>query len=87
MEVLNTSSSVVPPTAPVTELPEHGTVRFENVEFAYPGADAPVLSGLNFELRPGQTTAVVGSTDSGQVDVGQPDPAPVRRDGWSRLGG
>ena len=66
MEVLNTSSSVAPPTAPVTELPEHGTVRFEDVEFAYPGADAPVLSGVNFELRPGQTTAVVGSTGSGK---------------------
>lgn len=66
MEVLNTSSSVVPPTDPVTELPETGTVRFEDVEFAYPGAEEPVLSGINFELRPGQTTAVVGSTGSGK---------------------
>lgn len=66
MEVLNTPSSVVPPAAPVTDLPEHGTVRFEDVEFAYPGAEAPVLSGLNFELRPGQTTAVVGSTGAGK---------------------
>lgn len=66
MEVLTTRSSVVPPTDPVTELPEAGTVRFEDVEFAYPGADEPVLTGLNFELRPGQTTAVVGSTGSGK---------------------
>lgn len=66
MEVLGTSSTVVPPTDPVTVLPEQGTVRFEDVEFAYPGADDPVLSGITFEMRPGQTTAVVGSTGSGK---------------------
>ncbi len=66
MEVLNTRSSVVPPTNPVTDLPETGTVRFEDVEFAYPGAEEPVLSGLTFDLRPGQLTAVVGSTGSGK---------------------
>ena len=66
MEVLNTESTVVPPANPVTELPESGTVRFEDVEFCYPGADSPVLSDINFELRPGQTTAVVGSTGSGK---------------------
>ncbi len=66
MEVLGTSSSVVPPTDPVTVLPEQGTVRFEDVEFAYPGADDPVLSGITFQMRPGQTTAVVGSTGSGK---------------------
>ena len=66
MEVLNTRSSVVPPANPVTHLPETGTVRFEDVGFAYPGAEEPVLSGLTFELRPGQLTAVVGSTGSGK---------------------
>lgn len=69
MEVLNTSSSVVPPANPVTDLPEQGTVRFDDVEFAYPGADAPVLSDINFELQPGQTTAVVGSTGSGKTTL------------------
>ncbi len=69
MEVLDTESSVVPPTDPVTELPETGTVRFEDVEFAYPGADEPVLSGISFELKPGQTTAIVGSTGSGKTTL------------------
>ena len=87
MEVLNTSSSVAPPTAPVTELPEHGTVRFEDVEFAYPGADAPVLVGsqLRAASRPDHRGGRLNRV--GQVDVGQPDPATVRRDRRTRPGG
>ena len=69
MEVLNTESSVVPPADPVTQLPESGTVRFDDVQFSYPGADSPVLTGINFEMRPGQTTAVVGSTGSGKTTL------------------
>lgn len=66
MEVLNTESSVIPPTAGATTLPERGSVAFSNVSFAYPGAEAPVLSDLNFALKPGTTTAVVGSTGAGK---------------------
>ncbi|GAA2180784.1 ABC transporter ATP-binding protein [Brooklawnia cerclae] len=69
MEVLDTSSSVVPSSEPVTELSEHGTVRFEDVGFAYPGAEAPVLTGITFDMRPGQTTAIVGSTGSGKTTL------------------
>ncbi|WP_341728650.1 ABC transporter ATP-binding protein [Brooklawnia sp.] len=69
MEVLNTDTTVVPPANPVTALSQTGTVRFENVEFSYPGAEAPVLSGISFELRPGQTTAVVGSTGAGKTTL------------------
>jgi ATP-binding cassette subfamily B protein len=54
---------------PVTQLPESGTVRFDDVQFSYPGADSPVLTGINFEMRPGQTTAVVGSTGSGKTTL------------------
>ena len=68
-EVLDTDSSVVPPANPITELNEAGTVRFAGVEFAYPGAEAPVLTDLDFELRPGTTTAVVGSTGSGKTTL------------------
>lgn len=69
MEVLNTSSSVSYPINPQTELPGRGVVKFEDVEFAYPGAEEPVLCGLNFELRPGQTTAIVGSTGAGKTTL------------------
>jgi ATP-binding cassette subfamily B protein len=66
MEVLHTSTSVPTPEQPVAELTERGTLRLENVEFSYPGADVPVLRGLSFVAVPGQTIAVIGSTGAGK---------------------
>jgi ATP-binding cassette subfamily B protein len=66
MEVLRTDTSVPTPDDGVTALPRHGTLRFDGVEFRYPGADAPVLRDLSFEARPGQTVAVIGSTGAGK---------------------
>ncbi|WP_457029864.1 ABC transporter ATP-binding protein [Kitasatospora sp. P5_F3] len=65
-EVLATDSSVVPPTDPVTELLTRGQLELRAVEFRYPGAEAPVLRGIDLVARPGQTTAVIGSTGSGK---------------------
>ncbi|HWR86013.1 MAG TPA: ABC transporter ATP-binding protein [Rhodoglobus sp.] len=66
-EVLATESSVVPPAQPVTTLvDDRGLVEFDRVTFAYPGADAPVLREISFVARPGQTTAIIGSTGSGK---------------------
>lgn len=65
-EVLDTESSVDPPREPVTELLERGTLRLREVEFAYPGADLPVLRGVSLEAVPGQTVAIVGSTGAGK---------------------
>jgi len=45
--------------------PIHGTVRFEDVEFAYE-ADKPVLHGVSFLAEPGTVTALVGSSGSGK---------------------
>jgi ATP-binding cassette subfamily B protein len=39
------------------------------VTFAYPGADKPVLSDINFTAEPGQTVAVIGSTGSGKTTL------------------
>jgi ATP-binding cassette subfamily B protein len=80
-EVLETESSVVDPVAPVG-LPgvstrstdgqrpasggPRGRVTFEDVEFRYPGAEAPVLHELTFAAEPGQITAIIGSTGSGK---------------------
>lgn len=68
-EVLDTESSVAPPSNPVTETTEPGTVAFHDVEFSYPGADAPVLSGIDFTMTRGTTTAIIGSTGAGKTTL------------------
>ncbi|AVV42744.1 ABC transporter ATP-binding protein [Streptomyces sp. ID05-04B] len=65
-EVLQTSSSVVPPVAPVTELRRHGHLEIRGAGFRYPGAEEPVLKAIELVARPGETTAVIGSTGSGK---------------------
>jgi ATP-binding cassette subfamily B protein len=65
-EVLDTSSSVVPPAAPVTELRRHGHLEIRGAGFRYPGAEEPVLRNIDLVARPGETTAVIGSTGSGK---------------------
>jgi len=68
-EVLDTYSSVVPPPNGVTALIESGTVEFRDVEFSYPGATHPVITNLSFRTRPGETTAIVGSTGAGKTTL------------------
>jgi ATP-binding cassette subfamily B protein len=68
-EVLSTESSVVPPTDGVSAAALHGELTFEDVEFMYPGAEHPVLEGITFVARPGQTTAIVGSTGAGKTTL------------------
>lgn len=65
-EVLGTDSSVVPPKDPVTELRTHGHLEIRGAEFRYPGAEEPVLRAVDLVARPGETTAVIGSTGSGK---------------------
>ena len=65
-EVLDTDSSVVPPTDPVTDLPTRLDLELEGVTFAYPGADEPVLREVALRARPGETLAIVGSTGAGK---------------------
>ncbi|MGP2438693.1 ABC transporter ATP-binding protein [Streptomyces sp. JW3] len=65
-EVLGTESSVVPPLAPVTELRRHGHLEIRGAGFRYPGAEEPVLRNIQLAARPGETTAVIGSTGSGK---------------------
>ncbi|MFE0806547.1 ABC transporter ATP-binding protein [Streptomyces sp. NPDC058794] len=65
-EVLGTESSVVPPSAPVTELRRHGHLEVRGAGFRFPGAEEPVLRNIDLVARPGETTAVIGSTGSGK---------------------
>jgi ATP-binding cassette subfamily B multidrug efflux pump len=71
-DVLGTQTSVTEPSSPValTSLADgegpRGEVRFDAVEFRYPGADEPVLHELSFTARPGAVTAIIGSTGAGK---------------------
>ncbi len=66
-EVLDTHTSVPVPEDPVAPDPaRRGHLELRGVTFAYPGAEAPVLSDVSFSARPGQTVAVIGSTGAGK---------------------
>ncbi len=68
VEVLDTVPTIRDPESPATLGPpdSRGMVEFRDVEFRYPGAEQPVLRGITFTARPGETTAIVGSTGSGK---------------------
>ena len=46
-----------------------GLVEFKDVSFRYPDADTEILSDINFTAKPGETTAIIGSTGSGKSTV------------------
>jgi len=46
-----------------------GRIKFENVEFSYPESEKPVLKDISFEVKPGQTVAIVGTTGSGKTTL------------------
>jgi ATP-binding cassette subfamily B protein len=65
--VIETVPSVRDPeTVPATLPPPRGEIEFEGVDFGYPGAEQPVLKGIDLVIRPGEVTAIVGSTGSGK---------------------
>jgi ATP-binding cassette subfamily B multidrug efflux pump len=68
-EVLDTESSVVPPSDPVPAAGLRGLVELRDVEFRYPGAEQPVLRGIDLVARPGETTAIIGSTGAGKTTL------------------
>ncbi|MFC1409871.1 ABC transporter ATP-binding protein [Streptacidiphilus sp. N1-12] len=68
-EVLDTESTVVPPLAPVRELKRAGYLELRGAEFRYPGAESAVLRDVSISARPGETTAIIGSTGSGKTTL------------------
>ncbi len=67
-EVLDTEPSIQDPVAS-TSPSQRGHVELRGVTFGYPGAEEPVLRDVTFEARPGETTAIVGSTGSGKTTL------------------
>jgi ATP-binding cassette subfamily B protein len=65
-EVLATETTLLPPVHPVTEITRHGELELRGVGFHYPGAAASVLRDITLTARPGQLTAIIGSTGSGK---------------------
>ena len=68
-EVLNTPTSVVVAENAITELRQTAVLQFDSVGFHYPGAESPVLDGISFTVKAGQTLAVIGSTGSGKTTL------------------
>jgi ATP-binding cassette subfamily B multidrug efflux pump len=68
-EVLETQPTIVDRERPQAPAAPAGLVEFRDVEYRYPGAEEPVLSGVTFTARPGETTAIVGSTGSGKTTL------------------
>jgi ATP-binding cassette subfamily B protein len=68
-EVLQAKTSIVASKNAVTELSGPTSLEFRGVEFAYPGADYPVLCDISFTARAGETTAIIGSTGAGKTTM------------------
>ncbi|MDF1596569.1 MAG: ABC transporter ATP-binding protein [Acidimicrobiia bacterium] len=68
-EVLDTESSVLLPAVGVTKVGRRGELDLRGAGFSYPGANFPVLCDVTFSARPGQTTAIVGSTGAGKTTL------------------
>ncbi|MCT2056362.1 ABC transporter ATP-binding protein/permease [Dermabacter hominis] len=74
-EVLDTHTSVALPAPEVAVQPgdprvsERAELEFDDVTFAYPGAERPVLEGISFKAHAGQTVAIIGGTGSGKTTL------------------
>jgi len=68
-QVLSTVPAISDPPHPVRPVAVTGQVEFRDVSFGYPGSEQPVLNGLSFTLRPGQTSAIIGGTGSGKTTL------------------
>ena len=70
IEVLETEESIKDPK--ILEKPDLnkvGLVEFKNVYFKYPDAEKEILSNITFTAKPGETTAIIGSTGSGKSTI------------------
>ncbi len=70
-EILAEEPAITAPANPVSlPQPPVGSIRFEEVEFAYPARpDLPALRSLSFDIKPGETVAIVGASGAGKSTV------------------
>lgn len=65
-EVLDTLPEITDPDDPKNQFTGRGHVEFKDVTFRYYGAEEPALTDISFDARPGEVTAIIGSTGSGK---------------------
>ena len=70
-EVIRTPATIHDPDTDTAKLALerknwNGEVEFKDVSFCYPGADSDALEHISFTAKPGQTTAIIGSTGCGK---------------------
>ena len=65
-EVVRTESSIKDIDEPEKLTSHDGVISFEHVNFKYPGAEEDVLHDIDFVAKPGETTAIIGSTGCGK---------------------
>ena len=66
-EVLNTEITIT--DGDLSEISNHPTIEFKNVSYRYPGSEKETLKNINFSLKPGKTTAIIGGTGSGKSTI------------------
>ena len=65
-EIISAKNTINDPAVELSLQTNKGIVEFDHVSFRYPNAEEDVLSDIHFTARPGQTTAIIGSTGSGK---------------------
>lgn len=66
-EVLTTEITIT--DGELTEISPNSTIKFKNVCYQYPGSEKETLKNINFSLKPGKTTAIIGGTGSGKTTI------------------
>ncbi|WP_077620645.1 ABC transporter ATP-binding protein [Bacillus sinesaloumensis] len=68
-EVLQMEATIKDPLKTNGHVNQEGRIQLENVTYRYDGAEKPVIENISFEVEPGQTTAILGSTGAGKTTL------------------